>query len=746
MNDDDTHDAGRRPPEPREDAPDRPGAAPAQDAAAWAEANAAYLSAALAWLRAKLDAFAGPTPPATPLLPAPADTPPKAARFTWRGTPAKVMGMPPIPDAPAGQAKTQAQAQTPAQARSVADLAPAAADGVTPPALVLLARRLGLYPFEQDILLLCAAMELDTRIAALCARAQGDPARPYPSFALALALFADPAWAALSPERPLRYLRLVEIGQAGHQPLTASALRIDERIVNSLKGLNYVDERLGPLLTPLAPSPLTPDMPLPPSQRRAVDAVLQGMRGFDGAGLPVLQLLGPDSPSKELVVQVLAAELGLQVYRLPAQQLPAHPPEIDALARLWQRESLLLPLALYLAADDGPATNPALSGFLDRVRGMVFLDTREQWPTLAPPVLCVDVARPDTAEQQAAWAQALAGSGAESSAARLAAQFDVDFARLGRLARSARQDEDEDEDDNDRGRLHERLWDACLAGARPHMDALAVRMRPKAGWDDLVLPAPELESLRQIAAQVGQRGTVYQDWGFAGRMNRGLGINALFAGDSGTGKTMAAEVLAGDLRLDLYRIDLSAVVSKYIGETEKNLRRMFDAAEDGGAILFFDEADALFGKRSEVRDSHDRYANIEVNYLLQRMESYRGLAILATNMKSALDAAFLRRLRFVVNFPFPGIAERKAIWRNAFPAAAPVEGLDYERLARLNLTGGNIHNVAINAAFLAARAGAPITMPLAMEAARSEFRKLERPINEADFRWQEPVALAGGKP
>jgi len=720
MNDDDTHGAGRRPPEPD------------QDAAAWAEANAAYLSAALAWLRAKLEAFAGPTPPATPLLPPPADTPAKTARFTWRGTPAKVTGAPLIPDAPAAQAQ--------AQARSVADLAPAAVDGITPPALVLLAQRLGLYPFEQDILLLCAAMELDTRIAALCARAQDDPARPYPSFALALALFADPAWGALSPERPLRYLRLVEIAQAGHQPLTASALRIDERIVNYLKGLNYLDERLGPLLTPLAPSPLTPDMPLPPSQRQAVDAVLQGMHGFDGAGLPVLQLLGPDAPSKELVVQVLAAELGVQVYRLPAQQLPAHPPEIDALARLWQRESLLLPLALYLAADDGPATNPALSGFLDRVRGMVFLDTREQWPTLAPPVLCVDVARPDTAEQQAAWAQALAGSGAEASAARLAAQFDVDFARLGQLARSAR------EGDNAPGRLHERLWDACLAGARPHMDALAVRLRPKAGWDDLVLPAPELESLRQIAAQVGQRGTVYQDWGFAGRMNRGLGINALFAGDSGTGKTMAAEVLAGDLRLDLYRIDLSAVVSKYIGETEKNLRRMFDAAEDGGAILFFDEADALFGKRSEVRDSHDRYANIEVNYLLQRMESYRGLAILATNMKSALDAAFLRRLRFVVNFPFPGIAERKAIWRNAFPAAAPVEGLDYERLARLNLTGGNIHNVAINAAFLAARAGAPITMPLAMEAARSEFRKLERPINEADFRWQEPVALAGGKP
>src|SRR5437764_12137948 len=185
-------------------------------------------------------------------------------------------------------------------------------------------------------------------------------------------------------------------------------------------------------------------------------------------------------------------------------------------------------------------------------------------------------------------------------------------------------------------------------------------------------------------------------------MNRRLGISARFAGESATGKTMAAEVIANALHLNLYRIDLSAVVSKYIGETEKNLRRLFDAAEDGGAILFFDEADALFGKRSEVKDSHDRYANIEINYLLQRMEAYRGLAILATNQKSALDTAFTRRLRFAITFPHPGPTERKAIWQKAFPSWPPE--LDVDRLARLNLTGGSITNVAMNAAFLAARA------------------------------------------
>ena len=185
--------------------------------------------------------------------------------------------------------------------------------------------------------------------------------------------------------------------------------------------------------------------------------------------------------------------------------------------------------------------------------------------------------------------------------------------------------------------MHDRVWESCLIRTRPRLDRLAQRLDAKATWDDLVLARGAQGLAAPDRRQVGQRGKVYDDWGFRRKMNRGLGISALFAGESGTGKTMAAEVIANELRLDLYRIDLSAVVSKYIGETEKNLRRLFDAAEDGGAILFFDEADALFGKRSEVKDSHDRYANIEINYLLQRMEAYRGLAILATNMKSALD-------------------------------------------------------------------------------------------------------------
>jgi SpoVK/Ycf46/Vps4 family AAA+-type ATPase len=227
---------------------------------------------------------------------------------------------------------------------------------------------------------------------------------------------------------------------------------------------------------------------------------------------------------------------------------------------------------------------------------------------------------------------------------------------------------------------------------------------------------------------------VYESWGFAGKSRRGLGISALFAGASGTGKTMAAEVIGKELRLDVYRIDLSSVISKYIGETEKNLRRVFDAAEGGGSILLFDEADALFGKRSEVKDSHDRHANIEVSYLLQRMESYRGLAILTSNIKSALDQAFLRRIRFIAQFPFPNAEQRQEIWKRIFPKQTPTEKLDYRKLAKLNVAGGNIRSIAMNAAFLAADAGEAVQMKHILQATKSEYVKLERPLTDVEIR------------
>ena len=702
----------------------------------WQRSNDAFLAAALTWLRLRLERLVDwePAPPA-PSLPEDPRPEPKASsfaeRFRWRppfseAAPPPILALP-----PASEAVTAEQIEEAAQAMA------AAGETDPPPALVVLARRFGLSLFERDVLLLCVALELDTRIAPLCARAQDDPARPWPTFALAMALFDDPAWDVLSPERPLRYWRLIEINQPGAQPLTTSALRADERIVNFLKGLNYLDDRLSPLLLPLEPET---DVDLPPSQDDAVRRILRALEAAQpGRRLPVFQLLGPDTASKRLVAWHAAISLGLRLYRLPVEMMPTQVTDLETLARLVQRESALAPFALYLDAQESEKTASAegqalpLGRFLAGASGVFFVATQDVRPGLGEASVTVDVAKPTPAEQRAIWAATL-GEGAGDLSARLSSQFSLDLGTLRRIAHAAQAAQAEAAPEAE-GELENRLWDAALASTRPRLEGLAQRLDPRATWDDLVLAPRELDLLRQIASQVRLRAQVYDDWGFAARRNRGLGISVLFAGESGTGKTMAAEVLANELRLSLYRIDLSTVVSKYIGETEKNLRRLFDAAEDGGAILFFDEADALFGKRSEVKDSHDRYANIEINYLLQRIESYKGLAILATNMKSSLDTAFLRRLRFLVDFPTHGEAERREIWKRIFPPQTEKDGLDFNRLARLGLNGGAINNVAMNAAFLAAAAGTPVTMPHVLAAARTEFQKLGRPINEADFRW-----------
>jgi SpoVK/Ycf46/Vps4 family AAA+-type ATPase len=341
-----------------------------------------------------------------------------------------------------------------------------------------------------------------------------------------------------------------------------------------------------------------------------------------------------------------------------------------------------------------------------------------------------EVHKPNPIEQKQLWQQALGQDAIRLNGALdgIASQFKLSARTIHtesvRLAQSLATSD----------RPDSVLWSACRAIGRSKLDDLAQRIEPAVGWDDLILPEAQKATLRRIDTHVRHRLKVHLEWGFASRGSHGLGISALFAGESGTGKTMAAEVLARELQLDLYRIDLSAVVSKYIGETEKNLCRVFDAAEDSGAILLFDEADALFGKRSEVKDSHDRYANIEVSYLLQRMESYDGLAILTTNLKAALDPAFQRRLRFVVPFPFPDQVLREAIWRTAFPARTPRGAVDYGKLARLGVTGGIIRNIAINAAFHAAEQDEPISMHHLLRAARDDASKRERPLSDVETR------------
>ena len=599
--------------------------------------------------------------------------------------------------------------------------------GLPAPVLETLVETFSLSRFERSLLLLCAGVELDGGFAGLCAAAQGDPALRYPTFGLSLAVLDDAHWSALAPDGPLRRWRLIEVVEQPPTPLTASPLRIDERVLHHLTGVPTSEPRLAGLIEPVPPD----DEPVP-SQRALADRVATAWSGSRDPW-PLVQLCGEDEATRRVVTATACTAVGLDLRALGADLIPTNAAELDELLRLWEREAVFSGSALYV---DGEVVDQAdyravaaVNRFLERVNCPLVLGTRDRWRALRRRTLTFDVRPPTRDEQRGLWRAALGDAAGHLNGRvdHLVAQFQLGGTAIRASAAAALAA------DGASGALADRLWDAGRAQARARLDDLAQRIEPAAGWDDLVLPDRERRRLAEIVDQVAHRALVYDQWGFGRRGSRGLGISALFAGPSGTGKTLAAEVMASALRLDLYRIDLSSVVSKYIGETEKNLRRVFDAAEGGGAILFFDEADALFGKRSEVKDSHDRYANIEINYLLQRMESYRGLAILATNMKGTLDPAFLRRIRFVVSFPFPDAALRTEIWRRAFPPDAPTAGLDLGKLARLNLAGGNIRNVALNAAFLAAAAGEPVGMDHVLAAARQEYAKLEKPLTEAEI-------------
>jgi hypothetical protein len=518
----------------------------------------------------------------------------------------------------------------------------------------------------------------------------------------------------VTPVARLRRWHLVEL-VGGLGPLDAR-LAVDEAVVHHIAGLAYPDPRLEPWLRPQTVSrDVVTDA--------ATDAIAAAWQSAPSlADAPVARLEGGDG---EAFAKALARCLGLRLHRLSEHGLPPVGPEREQLARLWEREALLRGGLLWVDADPlGSEVARQIGEFLDNLQSLILI-TGETAVPMRRAQHRLTPSDADGRTRLAAWRQCLGDRAAELNGelGSLAEQFHLSGSAFARVAERWA---------STPGTGATQLWDECRAEARRGLDALAQRVDARATWADLVLPDAALATLRTIAAQVRQRTRVYRDWGFADRTSRGLGISALFAGGSGTGKTLAAEVLANELRLDLYRIDLAALVSKYIGQTEKNLARVFATAEASGAVLLFDEADALFGKRSEVRDSHDRYANLEVSYLLQRVETYRGLAILTTNLKQAIDPAFQRRLRFIVPFPFPDAGARAAIWERAFPPAAPLGSIDIGKLTRLSLSGGHIRNLALNAAFLAADEGSAITMRHLRSAAEAEFAKLERPLPAAE--------------
>lgn len=639
-----------------------------------------------------------------------------------------------------------------------------------PSALQELAIAFTLSDFERDVLLLCAGMELQQNFDSLCAEAQGNGQLSYPTFNLAMSALTAPHWSALSPDSPLRRWQLIEVVRG--KTITHSELRINERIWHYLIGVDCLDEAFKGIIKPVSASEemvrsrrqqLSGSHSTIASQIAALWSKnwAQQQNGFSldslpitDYPLPIVQLCGAEVESKLAIASTACEILGIKLAVISTRVIPTVTAELNNLILLWYREAKLSRAALLLDCDemdseDGAKEN-AIAQLIVNITSPIIIMTRDRRKNTRRPFITFDIHPPTKQEQRQIWQNALKEfvPVLNGQVEVLVEQFNLNAPTIYAVCEEMISQNPEKigagftdnlpsqqtSKINPPATIRNQLWDICRAQSRPRLDDLAQRILPAATWDDLVLPETERQTLREIAAHVRQRTKVYKEWGFAGKGDRGLGISALFAGTSGTGKTMSSEVLAGELQLDLYRIDLSSVVSKYIGETEKNLRRVFDAAESGATILLFDEADAIFGKRSDVKDSHDRYANMEVSYLLQRMESYQGLAILTTNLKDSLDTAFLRRIRFVVKYSFPDAKDRAEIWRRIFPKNTPTEGLDCVKLGRLNVAGGNIRNIALNAAFMAADAGEPVQMKHLLIAARTEYLKLERTLTDAEIR------------
>jgi hypothetical protein len=559
----------------------------------------------------------------------------------------------------------------------------------------------GLTRFERATLLLAAGPDLVSDVADELTAAGGGPRL---SFGTALAVLPEAHWTALTPPGPLRRWELVRLLDPSSP--TRSPLAVDERVLHHLTGAGHLDARLAALACPLS-APAW----LPESLHRPARTVGDAWR----ANRTVL-LHGSQPANLRAVVAAAAEHSHLTALSVDVADLPTAAADRERLLRRMERETVLAGCAWVL---DLRSTRPEDAHAA--VRAVARLDAPvavvgSPMDRTPDDVVQVAVERLQVGERRVALASALRRAGApvdDDAVDTAAGVFDLALDDVEQAARDVADGTP--------------VWAACRARGRVAVGELATVLTPRATWDDLVLPGAQTEQLEALVASVRHRARVLDDWGFADRTLRGLGSTALFAGPSGTGKTLAAEVVAGELGLDLVVVDLSQVVSKWIGETEKHLARLFDAAEDGGCVLLFDEADTLFGRRSEVRDSHDRYANLEVGYLLQRMEAFRGLAILTTNARNALDPAFTRRMRAVVTFPYPDAALRATLWRKAFPPATPVRGLDAQRLAEIDVPGGGIASIALTAAYLAADAPDPAVTPETLDvAARWELAKSGR--------------------
>ena len=622
-----------------------------------------------------------------------------------------------------------------------------------------LARVYGLSPFDVDVLLLALAPELDLRYSSLYAYLQDNVTHKRPSVDLALNLLCSTAdeklerRAHFAPDAPLARHGLLQLYSEPPPPQTSllpQMFRLDEQVVRLLLGQDTLDPRLAHFCTRTWSNTALDVLSLPHDQMRSLEALV--LRAWDTRTALKLYLHGPAGAGQGQIAQALADEVGAPL--LTADLARIGTDDFKSRLRLMFREAWFQDAVLYLDNMDAVRGRDRsldlkdLQVLLAEDRGITLMAGTQIWAPgtySAAGVLTVPLGYPDVGWRQWAWSVHLADAGIDLSdeeLSALAGRFRLLPAQIAEAALQARTQAlwRAISFSTDKPSAAERLtltdlFAAARAQCGHDLGALARKIDPGYTWPDIVLPDDALAQLHELSQRVARRSQVLDTWGFGRKLSLGKGVNTLFAGPSGTGKTMAAEVIANDLGLDLYKIDLASVVSKYIGETEKNLDRIFTAAENANAILLFDEADALFGKRSEVRDSHDRYANIEISYLLQKMETYEGLAILATNLRQNLDESFVRRLAFTVHFPFPDEANRRRIWQGIWPAETPLaEDLNLGSLAeRFKLSGGNIKNIALAAAFLAAEDGTAVGMNHLLRAIRREYQKMGKVLSDAEL-------------
>lgn len=627
--------------------------------------------------------------------------------------------------------------------------------GMSP--LAALLQGFGLSPFDADVVLLALAPEIDLRYERIFAYLQDDVTRKRPTVELALNLLCSSAQEKLerrahfSPEAPMLregLLHLVRDPNYVEPPFLSQYLKLDEQVTRLLLGDSALDPRLAPFCEVARSAPDWNDLPLASEIKAALAGLVR--QAHDNRGPLQLYFQGSKGAGKLQAAQALAAGVGAKLLAVRTDHLLEQTGARD-LIKLLLREAQLQGAVLYISdlsdvrEQELPMRRQDLLDAVSRHNGITIIAGKKPWvprsgATLAVQPVIFDVL--SFAESCACWNTELRSRGMaidRQSVELIAARFrltagQIKTALAGALLNSEWRGAHADAGES--AAALPSLDDLCAAARAQcghELGRLANKIQPHYGWDDIILPADQMQHLREICVQAEYRNVVYGDWGFDRKLSLGKGLNVLFSGPPGTGKTMGAEVMARELHLDLYRIDLSQVVSKYIGESEKNLDKIFTAAENSNAILFFDEADALFGKRSEVRDSHDRYANIEISYLLQKMEEYQGISILATNLRQNLDDAFMRRLQAVVEFPFPDEEYRARIWKNVFPKEAPLSpDVNFTALAHeVRLAGGNIKNMALVAAFYAAAEGGVIRMEHLIQAAHREHQKIGRSWDEA---------------